>query len=292
MNEWLVIALLPTLLAGIRVSVPLIFAAMGGLLSERSGVINIALEGLMLMGAFFAAITAHYTHSPWLGMLAGAMAGMALASIYALFVLVLKSDQIVAGMAINILAMGIPPFINKILFDNTGSTPSLDLASRFQIAPVFVCAIVIVIIYYWYRYTPSGLWVRFAGENPEALEASGKSVYRIRWAMVLASGVLAGMGGASLSLFLASAYSRNMTAGRGFMALAALIFGKWKPIPAALACLFVGFTDALQMRLQGMTLAGTEIPVQFIQILPYVVTVVVLAGFVGSSRPPAALGSR
>lgn len=290
MSEWMMLVLIPTLIATVRVSVPLMLASMGGLLSERSGVVNIALEGLMLVGAFFAAITAYATHSPWLGVIAGAMAGVLLASLYAFFVLELKSDQIVAGTAINILAMGIPPFVNKILYDNSGSTPSLDLADRFQSAPIYLAIVVMVILHYIFYYTKLGLWLRFAGEKPEALESSGVSVKKIRWLMLMGSGFLAGMAGSSLSLFLASAYSRNMTAGRGFMALAALIFGKWKPVPTVLACLFFALFDAIQMRLQGATVFGHTVPVQFIQIFPYLVTIIVLAGFVGSSRPPKALG--
>jgi simple sugar transport system permease protein len=140
------------------------------------------------------------------------------------------------------------------------------------------------------RQTPFGLWVRFAGEHPEALDAAGVRVNRVRWMGVLISGALAGLGGATLSVFLSSSFSRNMTAGRGFMALAALIFGKWKPVPTALACLLFGFTDALQITLQGVVIGGHEVPVQFIQILPYVVTIFLLAGFVGKSRAPKALG--
>ena len=141
------------------------------------------------------------------------------------------------------------------------------------------------------RHTRAGLRVSFAGEHPEALDAAGIRVNRVRWLAVLASGALAGLGGATLSILLSSSFSRNMTAGRGFIALAALIFGKWRPVPTALACLLFGFTEALQIRLQGATVGGTEIPVQFIQILPYVVTMLVLAGFVGRSRAPKALGT-
>jgi len=142
------------------------------------------------------------------------------------------------------------------------------------------------------RYTRSGLWVSLAGEHPEALDAAGIRVNRVRWAAVLVSGALAGMGGATLSVFLSSSFSRNMTAGRGFIALAALIFGRWKPVPTAIACLMFGFAEALQFRLQGVSLGdGKPIPVQFIQVLPYVVTVLVLAGFVYRSRPPQAAGT-
>jgi simple sugar transport system permease protein len=216
---------------------------------------------------------------------------MLLAAFYALFVIELKSDQIVAGTAINLFAAGVTPFLCKVLYDSSTSTPGLDLALRFQSAPSWVAWILVLVSWIWMRYTPSGLWVRFAGEHPEALDSAGIHVKRVRWSAVLLSGCLAGLGGASLSIFLASSFSRNMTAGRGFMALAALIFGKWKPIPTAIACLLFGFSDALQIRLQGVVLWGTDpVPVQFIQILPYLVTVLVLAGVVGQSRAPRALG--
>lgn len=275
-----------------RVATPLIFASLGGLLSERAGVINIALEGMMLVGAFAGAVVALQTHSPWLGFLAAGLAGLLLAAVYGFFVIRLKANQIVAGTAINLLAAGIPPFISKVLYDSTGSTPSLALADRFQTAPAWIAWAMVVGVWLWIRSTRSGLWVQFAGEHPKALDAAGVGVNRVRALAVLASGFLAGLGGAALSLFLSSAYSRNMTAGRGFMALAALIFGKWKPWPTAIACVFFGFTDALQIRLQGVVLWGTEpVPVQFIQILPYVVTMLVLAGLVGKSKAPSALGT-
>jgi ABC-type uncharacterized transport system permease subunit len=275
----------------LRVSTPLLFASMGGLFSERSGVINIALEGLMLVGAFAAAAVASHTGSPFEGALAGAGAGVVLAALYAFSVITLRADQIVAGTAINMLAAGATPFLCKILYDSSSSTPSLPLASRFQWSPMLWAWIAVGFTQVVIRYTPVGLWIRFAGEHPEALDAAGVRVNRIRWLGVLVSGALAGLGGATLSVFLASSFSRNMTAGRGFMALAALIFGKWKPIPAAIACLLFGFTDALQTRLQGVVLWGAEpVPVQFIQILPYVVTILLLAGFVGRSRAPKALG--
>lgn len=275
----------------LRVSTPLIFAALGGMFSERAGVVNIALEGMMLMGAFGAAVGTFAMHSPWLGSACGVGAGVALAAIYALFVIRLRANQIVSGMAINMLAMGLTPFLCKILYDVTGSTPAIPISERFQSAPLFLSWILVAICWFWMKFTPSGLWVNFAGEHPEALDAAGIRVNRVRWLAVLASGALAGMGGASLSVFLSSSFSRDMTAGRGFMALAALIFGKWKPLPTAMACLLFGFAEAVEIRLQGVTLLGTQlIPVQFIQILPYLVTIFVLAGFVGHSRAPKALG--
>ena len=276
----------------LRVSTPLVFAALGGLASERSGVVNIALEGIMLVGALAAAALTAMTGSPWVGACAAMVAGALIAALYGLAVIRLRSDQIVAGTAINMLAAGLTPFACKLLYGSTGQSPSIPLEARFHVAPVWIAAGAVGLVTFWLSSTSSGLWLRFAGENPQALSAAGIRVNRVRWAGVLLSGVLAGFGGASLSIYLSSSFSRNMTAGRGFMALAALIFGKWRPVPAALACLLFGFADAIQIRLQGVVLWGTEpVPVQFIQILPYVVTVLVLAGLVGQSRAPRALGT-
>ncbi len=276
----------------LRVSTPLIFAALGGMFSERSGVINIALEGMMLLGAFGAAVGTYALHSPWLGTGCGMAAGMALAALYGLLVIRLRANQIVAGTGINMLALGVTPVLCKVLYDATSSTPQIPLEQRFQSAPLWLCWALVVACWFWMKHTPAGLWVNFAGEHPEALDAAGIRVNRVRWLAVLTSGALAGLGGVSLSIFLSSRFSQNMTAGRGFMALAALIFGKWRPVPTALACLLFGFADAVQIRLQGVPLWGKEpIPVQFIQILPYCVTVLVLAGFVGQSRAPKALGT-
>jgi simple sugar transport system permease protein len=276
----------------LRVSTPLIFAALGGMFSERSGVINIALEGLMLVGAFAAAVLTYVTHSPWLGTASGAVAGIALAAVYGLFVIWLRANQIVAGTAINMLALGLTPFLCKLLYDVTGQTPAIPMAERFQSAPLYLSWVLVVLCWLWLRYTRGGLWLSFAGEHPEALNAAGIRVNRVRWVAVLISGALAGLGGASLSVCLASSFSRNMTAGRGFIALAALIFGKWKPVPTACACLLFGFAEAAQIPLQRVSVwGGKPLPVQFIQVLPYVVTVFVLAGFVGRSCAPKALGA-
>lgn len=275
----------------LRVSTPLLLASMGGLFSERSGVVNIALEGFMLVGAFAAAAVAFSSGSPTMGALAGAAAGVVIAVIYGVAVISFRADQIVAGMAIDMLAAGVTSFACKLLYDSSGSSPALPMTARFQWAPLFWAWAAVILAQLVIRHTPFGLWVRFAGENPAALDAAGIRVNRIRWTGVLLSGALAGLGGAVLSVFLSSSFSRNMTAGRGFMAIAALIFGKWKPIPTAIACLLFGFTDALQIRLQGVVFWGSEpVPVQFIQILPYVVTILVLAGVVGQARAPKALG--
>jgi simple sugar transport system permease protein len=277
-------------LATLRLATPLIFAAMGGLMSERSGVVNLALEGFMLIGAFTGAVVGYQTSSAWAGWIAAGVVGLAIGLLYAFFVIALKADQIITGMAFNLLVMGLIPFLTKIFFNSTGSTPSLLVEDRFTFEPTLMAVILVGIIAYWLYQTRSGLWVLFAGEHPEALAASGVSPIKVRWAAVTLSGLIAAWGGASLSLFLASSYSPMMTSGRGYMALAALIFGKWKPVPALLACLFFAFVDALQMRLQGLHIGEIEVPVQFIQILPYVVTVVALAGFIGKSQAPKALG--
>ncbi|QDK36511.1 ABC transporter permease [Bdellovibrio sp. NC01] len=288
MDMFLVLTTL--VLATLRLATPLVFASMGGMMSERSGIVNVALESFMLVGAFVGAVGAYYAGHAWIGWLAALVAGLLIGALYALFVIELKADQIVTGMAFNLLAMGVIPFITKILFNSTGSTPPIAVETRFYFEPLVMAGLLVAGLTWWLRQTRSGLWLLFAGEHPEALQASGVSVRKVRWTAVTLSGAFAAWGGASLSLFLASSYSPMMTGGRGFMALAALIFGKWKPLPAFAACLFFAFVDALQIRLQGMQIAGMEIPVQFVQILPYIVTIIALAGFIGASRPPKALG--
>lgn len=284
--------LLPLVASTLRVSTPLAFAALGGFLSERSGVVDISLEGKMLLGAFMAAIAAHYTGSAWAGAAGALMAGGLLGLIYAAFVVSLRANQIIVGTAVNFLAAGLAPFFSNVLFDTTGSTPSLPAEARFTLAPYAILAAVLVALAWFSRYTLGGLWHRVAGEHPEALLSAGVSVVRTRYVSLVACGMLAGFGGATLSLFLSSGFARNMTAGRGFMALAALILGKWRPVPAFLACLLFGFFDAVQIRLQGVTLWGNEpVPVQFIAILPYALTLLLLAGFIGRSRAPRALGT-
>jgi len=280
------------LLSALRVSTPLLLAAMGGLLSERAGVIQIALEGMMLIGALAGAAVASVTHSPELGALAGAIAGSAYAGIYGVSVLRLRSDQIVAGTAMNLLAMGLTPFICKILYGSTGGSAALDLADRFQWGPLAWGWVAVGAVYWLLVRTRFGLRLSFAGEHPDALRAAGVSVLGVRWRALFAAGALAGLGGVSLSVFLSSSFTRNMTAGRGFMALAALILGRWKPWPTAAACFAFGLFDALQIRLQGVVLWGAEpVPVQFIQMLPYVVTIGVLGGrWFGKARAPSALG--
>lgn len=296
MSEILTFALL---FSAIRLATPLIFAALGGLFSERSGVINIALEGLMLAGAFTAAVATFEMHKPYLGMLCGMAAGGFLAWVYAIACIRFQADQVVAGMAINFLMIGLPALISGAVYDSSGSTPQIDKAeqltqffnNRISIASIIVFLLVPVCWYVLYK-TPFGLRLRATGENPEAADAAGVNVIKIRYIGVVISGILAAAGGAYLSIGQSSLFTRNMTAGRGFIALAALILAKWRPVPVLVACLFFGFMEALTIQMQGVIKmpSGEDIPVQFIQIIPYVLTIIVLAGFIGLSRAPKALG--
>src|ERR671913_2197526 len=274
----------------IRLSTPLILAAIGGLFSERSGVINIALEGMMLAGAFTAAAITYASGSPWVGLLASMGAGVGLALIHAIACIKYKADQVVVGTAINILMIGLPGFLSGALFLSSGSTPQIPIENLLPRAPIVMAFALVPLTWYALYRTPFGLRLRAVGENPGAADAAGLNVANIRYSGVLLSGALAALGGAYLSIGQSSLFTRNMTSGRGFIALAALIFGKWRPLPTMLACLLFGFTEAVAIQLQGVRFGEDEIPNQFIQIIPYVLTIVVLAGFIGTSRAPRALG--
>ena len=271
----------------IRLSTPLILAALGGLYSERGGVINISLEGMMLAGAFTAAVVTVFTHSPWAGLLAAVIAGLAVASLHAVVTINYRADQVVSGAAINILFLGVPALLSGALFESTGATPQLPRDQTLPNTLVYLAFILVAVSAYVIYRTRFGLRLRAVGENPEAAMAAGVSVTRMRYAGVLISGALAALGGAYLSIGQSSLFTRNMTAGRGFIALAALIFGKWDPVGALLACLFFGFAEAVAIRMQGTV----DIPNQFIQMIPYVLTMVVLAGWIGRATPPKALGT-
>lgn len=270
----------------IRLSAPLILAAIGGLYSERAGIINIALEGLMLAGAFTAATVTYFTGSPWIGLLAAIGAGMAVAAIHAVVCIYFGADQVVSGTAINILFLGVPALMSGALFSSSGSTEQLPRSQLLPITPIVIAFAMVPITLYVLSHTRFGLRLRAVGENPEAAETAGVSVARIRFAAVLISGALAAIGGAYLSIGQSSLFTRNMTAGRGFIALAALIFGKWRPVQTMLACLLFGFAEALAIQMQGVA----ALPVQFIQVIPYVVTMIVLAGLIGHAKAPKALG--
>ncbi len=287
------------LFSAITAATPLLFAAMGGLFSERSGVINIALEGLMLAGAFTAAAVTFQTGNPFFGLLCGIGAGAFTALIFAVAVIKFEADQVVAGMAINFLMLGLPALISGVIYDSTGSTPQIDQAHKLPqvvngLSIVSVLALILVPLAWYVLYkTPFGLRLRAVGENPEAADSAGVSVKKLRYSAVVISGVLAAIGGAFLSTGQSSLFTRGMSAGRGYIALAALILAKWRPIPVLFACLFFGFTEALTIQIQGASWAkiGDEpIPIQFIEMIPYVLTIIVLAGFIGLSRAPKALG--
>jgi simple sugar transport system permease protein len=280
-----------------------VLAALGGLFSERSGVINIALEGKMLAGAFTAAAVTHAAQtslhlggaSPWVGLLAGMMAGLFIAVIYAVSCIKFKADQVVSGAAINILMIGMPGFLSGAFFLSSGSTPQIPKDHLLPQSPIVIAiAIIVLVAAIWYVLynTPFGLRLRLVGDGAHRDLPESERACPTRRSSDLLAGMLAGMGGAYLSIGQSSLFTRNMTAGRGFIALAALIFGKWKPVPTLLACLLFGFTEAVSIQMQGVFKlpSGEDIPVQFIQMVPYVLTIVVLAGFIGSSRPPRALG--
>lgn len=290
--------LLILLFSSIRLATPLIFAALGGMFSERAGVINIALEGLMLAGAFTAAVATYELQNPYIGFLCGMTVGALVAFVFAIAVIKFEADQVVTGFAISLLMLGLPAVISSRIYDSAGSTQQIaqefllpDFYNRLSIASILAFVLVPICWYVLYR-TPLGLRIRAVGENPEAADAAGVNVIRLRYFAVVLSGVLAGAGGAYLSIGQSSLFTRGMTAGRGYIALAALILAKWKPIPVLIACLFFGFTEALAIQMQGVIKmpSGEDVPVQFIQMIPYVLTIIVLAGFIGLSRAPKALG--
>ena len=276
----------------IRLSTPLILASLGGLFSERAGVVNIALEGMMLAGAFTGAAVTYATGSPWAGLLGAILAGMAIALLHAVATIRYRGDQVVVGTAINILMLGLPGFLSGALFLSSGSTPQLPMDQLIPVAPIVLAAALVPGTWYVLYHTPFGLRLRAVGENPAAADAAGVRVSAMRYAGVLLSGALAAVGGAYLSIGQSSLFTRNMTSGRGFIALAALIFGKWRPVQTMLACLFFGFMEAVTIQMQGVVRlpSGETIPVHFIQMVPYVLTMVVLAGFIGHAQPPRALG--
>jgi ABC-type uncharacterized transport system permease subunit len=289
--------------AMLRYATPLIFAALGGLFSERSGVINIALEGMLLTGAFFAVLGAELTNSWFLGLLIGMAAGGLLALIHAVFSVSLRADQIVSGVALNFLALGVTSYmyLNRYGAEGTPtdlpSVPDVHLplvddipffGDIFGQVNLLIWAALAMVLITWvvvFR-TPPGLRLRSVGENPLAAETAGLSVVRTRYAAVVMSGVLAGAGGAYLSIGFVHSFSQNMTVGTGFIALAALIFGRWRPGGAMAAAMLFGFSTALAQRLPAFSPNAATL----FQALPYVLTLIAVAGVVGRSIPPAAIG--
>jgi ABC-type uncharacterized transport system permease subunit len=323
LGEILSVVFAPDLFASaIRMATPLALAAIGGTICERSGVVNIALEGLMLISAFFgvaaalaapAALGISPLAASWLGVLAAVVAGVVMSALHAFASITLKSDQVVSGTAINILALGLTGFLIQVFYNRTGTTDgAMTLPPLFVFepkltgfmgtvwdwfsgiflghTPLVYAAIVIAVVAQWAMYrTRWGLRLRALGEHPRAADTVGINVVRGRYMAVLVSGALAGLAGANLSLEQVGSFSENMTSGRGFIALAANIFGRWTPVGSYLASLLFGFAEGLEIRLQSFT-DVIRIPPQFFLMLPYILTVVVLAGFMGRAVAPAAVG--
>jgi simple sugar transport system permease protein len=281
--------LISIIMATIRQAAPILITAIGGMFSEVSGVINIGLEGMMLMGAFFAAVTSYYTGNPMLGILGGMMAGGFTALIHALLSIKYKGNQTVSGVAINLFASGFTIFMLRVLFNQSGNTPTVPKAPT--IFGVSIIVIIIYIIAIWSQFflykTTTGLRMRAVGEHPLAADTVGINVAKIRYFGVIMSGVFAGLGGAYLSIGALSQFTKEMSAGRGFIALAALVFGKWTPKGVLAASLLFGFADAGQTLIQQYV---DFIPPQFIQMIPYILTLLALAGVVGKAVAPSASG--
>ena len=274
-------------------STPLIFTALGGVLSEKSGVINIGLEGMMTMGAFSASLVAIKTGNPWLGLLAGGLGGLTLAIIHAIASIKYKGNQVVSGMAINFLGSGFAIFLCRMVFDGTSMTPPLDLDKKIpvflgQYASVYLAFFMMLFIWYVLTKTVLGLRLISVGEHPKSADAAGLNVSLYKSIGVLASGFLAGLGGASLSIAIVSNFRPTLISGQGFIAIAALIFGKWRPVQTTLACIFFGFSQALVIFIGGQE--DIHISSQLLSILPYIMTLVILVGFMGKTTSPSALG--
>ena len=302
----------------LRLSAPLVLAALAGLFSERSGIIDIGLEGKMLGAAFAAAATAALTGSPWAGLAAGIAASVLLALVHGYACITHRGNQVVSGVALNILVSGLSAVLGVAWFAEGGRTPQLPGEARFlplewpgadalREVPglgalygellsghnliVYIAFLAVPAAAFVLYRTRFGLRLRAAGENPESVDTAGIPVPGLRYRALVCTGVLCGLAGTYLSLAQSAGFIRDMSAGKGFIALAALIFGKWRPVPAMFACLLFGFLEAVAIRLQGADVPGVgEVPVHFVQALPYVLTVVLLAGFIGRAIPPRALG--
>jgi simple sugar transport system permease protein len=312
-------ALLGALVASaLRVATPLILCALAGLLAERSGVIDLGLEGKMLASAFAAAAVGASSGSLVLALLAAIVVAIGLSWLHGVACVSHRGDQVVSGMAINMVAAGLTVVLGIAWFQQGGQTPPVGAAVRLHplwagaaaalqpipwIGPllgegllghnalVYLALLLVGGVWWVLERTRFGLRLRAVGENPHMVDAAGVSVTRLRYAALTLNGVLCGLAGSYLVLALNASFAPNMTAGRGYMALAAMIFGNWRPLPALGACLLFGFLDAAAIRLQGVPLRGVgEVPVQAVQALPYLLTVVLLAGFIRRSTPPAALG--
>ncbi|HKA90714.1 MAG TPA: ABC transporter permease [Haliangiales bacterium] len=275
-------------LQGLRISAPYVLAALGGVVGERAGVIQLGLEGMLLGGAFAATVGAE--HAGILGGLAaGALGGVAFAAIYAFVALRARADQVIAGVALNLLAVGLTRYLLKLIYHSASNSPRVVGFDTSAETGAFLgaTAVAALALQVWMLRTPAGLRLRAIGEHPDAADSLGVDVLRLRAAAVLATGLLAGLGGAWLALDNHGFVDR-MSGGRGYIALAAVIFGRWSPLGAAAACLLFGFADALSLGLQ----TAQTFPRELTQMLPYALTIIAVAGMVGRSRAPRALGVR
>ncbi len=283
--------------SALRLATPLLCACLAGLWSERAGIVDIGLEGKMLTAAFAAAAVAYASGSALTGVAAGVGVSVALGLLHGFASISQNGNQIVSGMAINMIAAGLTALVGAAWFEQGGKTPALEGAARLEgfIGGLDLLTLITILCaplswFALYR-TRFGLRLRAAGENPRALDMAGVSVRRIRYAGVAICGALCGLGGAYLSVVQAAGFLPQMTAGKGFIALAALVFAKWRPVGALFTCLLFGLLDAAAIRLQGVSIPGLgAVPVQAIQALPYLMTVILLAGFVGRAVPPRASG--
>jgi general nucleoside transport system permease protein len=289
--------LLALLDSGLRLSIPLLFACLAGLWSEKSGVVDIGLEGKMLAAAFAAGAAAYATASAWVGLAAALAASAAFAVLHGFASISQRGNQIVSGVAINMLALGLTAVLGHAWFGQGGRTPPVDGAGRFgdvvlgHSVLVYVALLAVPLTAWGLAQTRFGLRVRAVGENPAAVDTAGVSVEGLRYAAVLIGSLLCGLGGAYLAIAQSAGFIPNMTAGKGFIALAALIFARWRAWPALGTCYLFGLLDAAAIRLQGTVLPGIgEVPVQAVQALPYLMTVVLLGGLIGRAVPPRAAG--
>ena len=283
--------------SALRLSIPLLAACLAGLWSERSGVVDIGLEGKMLVAAFAAAAASYAFGSAWIGLLAGIAASIVFALVHGFASISQRGNQIVSGVAINMLAAGLTAIVGNAWYSQGGRTPPLEGPQRFgdvvfgHSALVYFVLLAVPLTWFVLGRTRFGLRLRAVGENPAAVDTAGISVTGLRYAAVAIGGVLCGLAGAYLSVGQSAGFLPNMTAGKGFIALAALIFAKWRAWPALGACFLFGLLDAVAIRLQGISLPGIgEVPVQAIQALPYLMTVILLAGVIGTAIPPRASG--
>lgn len=269
----------------LRIAAPYLLAAAGGVVAERAGVVSLTLEAYLLSGAFGAVAAAHWGQSAWLGLLGGLGAGLLFGALHALATVRFKADQIVAGVALNLLAVGLTRFLLQMGFDSSSNSPRVPGFEGLAHPLLWLGLVAMPVMAWLLAHTRYGLRLRAVGEHPQAAESLGISVAKVRWIAVLASGGLAGLGGAFLSLDQHQ-FTDQMSAGRGFIALAAVISGRWQPVRAGVACLLFAAAETLQIQLQ----AAAAVPTQFLALIPYLLTLVAVAGLVGRSRPPAALG--